>query len=182
MEHVYLLQWNQVKAIGKRERGKEFPIRFYRLLLRASIKNTLISRKVPSELVKNIAPSNDLCFCPSAVVKRPPVKEKEVQIEGEAHVPPTGMSPGIRDLVSVEYLSARPLPSSSKMRVVPRAPCLPTVRTPKPRWPLRLRLLPPVGQTSFRRLWLREKRGPLGCTAHTAVQRVFCWRRHWDSS
>jgi len=48
------------------------------------------------------------------------------------------------------------------MRVVPRAPCLPT---PKPRWPLRLRLLPPVGLTSFRRLWLRGKRGPLGCTA-----------------
>jgi len=37
------------------------------------------------------------------------LKEKEVQIEVEAHVPPTGMSPVLRDLVSVEYLTARPL-------------------------------------------------------------------------
>ena len=44
------------------------------------------------------------------------MKEKEVQIEDEAHVPPTGMSPGIRDLVSVEYLSARPLSSSRSSR------------------------------------------------------------------
>jgi len=53
MEHVYLLQKNQVQAKEKRERGKEFPIRLDRLLLQDSINNTLISRKVPSESEKN---------------------------------------------------------------------------------------------------------------------------------
>jgi len=48
----------------KRERGREFLIRFDRLLLRASINNTLISRKVQSEPEKNIGPSNDLCLRP----------------------------------------------------------------------------------------------------------------------
>ena len=69
---------------------------------------------MPSESVENIAPSNDLCYVRLAVDKRPLVKEKEVQIEVEAHVPPTGMSPVLRDLVSVEYLSARPLLARSR--------------------------------------------------------------------
>jgi len=66
---VYLLG----SGYEKRERGKEFPMRFDRLLLWESIKNTLISRNAPSESDKNIAPT--------------PVNEKEVQIEVEAHVP-----------------------------------------------------------------------------------------------
>jgi len=40
------------------------------------------------------------------------------------------------------YSSPPALPPPSKLRAVPRVPCCPT---PRPRWPLLLRLLPPVG-------------------------------------
>jgi len=109
MEHVYFVAIESGSGFEKRERRREFLIRFDRLLLRASIKNTLISRKVQSESEKTSPHPTTSTYVRSAVGKSPPVKEKEVQIEVKAHVPPTGMSPVLLDLVSVEYLSARPL-------------------------------------------------------------------------
>ena len=88
----------------------------------------------------------------------------------------------------------------SKKRVVPLAPYIPT---PKPHWPLHLRLLSQVGLASViarktRTAWLhrssasssailvrsRPRVGPGSflVSSRTAAQRGFCWLRHWDSS
>jgi len=53
-------------------------------------------------------------------------------------------------------------PPPSTVRAAPRVPCLPT---PRPRWPLLLPLLPPVGPPPFRHLLSRESLGSPGCTA-----------------
>jgi len=50
-------------------------------------------------------------------------------------------------------------PPPSTVRAAPRVLCLPT---PRPRWPLLLPLLPPVGLPSFRRLLPRESLGSPG--------------------
>ena len=58
-----------------------------------------------------------------------------------------------------------PRPPPRAIPPPPSAPPVPAHPTPRPHWPRRLRLLPPLGLTSCRRLLLRESPGPPGCTA-----------------
>ena len=63
-------------------------------------------------------------------------------------------------------------PPLSSPSPAPPVLALPTLR---PHWPHHLPLLPPVGRTSCRRLCLRGKRVPPGCTARRrAAPRYLC--------